>query len=124
MAILNYLGDAYQVFAASANGIASTCRGVFGALLPIAARHMYSALGIHWAGSLLAFISLRMAVIPFVLVRYGDRIRGNSRFCQDLKEVNEKEAAVEEEDRKQSEMDLHQDRRERTARDRYSIDGR
>jgi hypothetical protein len=108
MAILNYLTDAYKVFAASANGIASTCRSVFGALLPLAARPMYSTLGIHWAGSLLAFISLGMAVIPFVFIRYGDRIRANSRFCQYLKEVDEKEAAEEERDRRQSEMELHQ----------------
>jgi hypothetical protein len=96
MAILNYLTDAYQVFAASANGIASTCRSVFGALLPLAARPMYRALGIHWAGSLLAFISLAMAAIPFVFIRYGDRIRANSRFCLYLKEMNEKEEEAEE----------------------------
>ncbi len=108
MAILNYLTDAYQVFAASANGIASTCRSVFGALLPLAARPMYTTLGIHWAGSLLAFISLGMAVIPFVFIGNGDRIRENSRFCQFLKEMNEKEAAEEKEDRRQSEMTVRQ----------------
>jgi Major Facilitator Superfamily len=108
MAMLNYLTDAYQVFAASANGIASTCRSIFGALLPLAAKPMYTKLGIHWAGSLLAFISLGMAVIPFVFIRYGDRIRENSRFCQHLKELNEKEAAEEEEEKRRSEMTLHQ----------------
>lgn len=74
---------------------------------------MYTALGIHWAGSLLAFISLGMAVIPFVFIRYGDRIRESSRFCQYLREANEKEAAEEaaeaEEDRRQSEMTLRQE---------------
>ncbi len=107
MAILNYLTDAYQVFAASANGIASTCRSVFGALLPLAARPMYSSLGIHWAGSLLAFLSLGMAAIPFVFIKYGDRIRASSRFCQYLKELNEKGAAEEEEEeegRRRSQM--------------------
>ena len=107
MAILNYLTDAYQVFAASANGIASTCRSVFGALLPLAARPMYSSLGIHWAGSLLAFLSLGMAAIPFVFIKYGDRIRASSRFCQYLKELNEEGAAQEEEEeegRRRSQM--------------------
>jgi hypothetical protein len=109
MAILNYLTDAYRVFAASANGIASTCRSIFGALLPLAARPMYTKLGIHWAGSLLGFVSLGMAVIPFVFIKYGDRIRANSRFCQYLKEMNEKEAAEEEEERRQSEMILREE---------------
>lgn len=108
MAILNYLTDAYKVFAASANGIASTCRSVFGAFLPLAARPMYNTLGIHWAGSLLAFISLGMAVIPFVFIKYGDRIREKSRFCQYLKEMDEKSAAEEEEDQRQSTKTLPQ----------------
>ena len=102
MAILHYLTGSYQVFAASANGIASTGRCVLGALSPLAPKPMYTKLGIRWAGSLLAFLGLDMTVIPLVTVRYGDRIRGGSRFCQYLKEMDEEEAAAEE-DRRQSE---------------------
>ncbi|KAL8676798.1 MAG: hypothetical protein Q9224_007250, partial [Gallowayella concinna] len=58
MALINYVGDAYEVFAASAMAATSACRSIFGAVLPIAARPMYQSLGIAWASSLLGFASL------------------------------------------------------------------
>lgn len=96
MAMLNYLSDGYKTFAASAQGIASTCRATFGALLPLAAKPMFNALGVDWACTLLAFLSLGMAVIPFVFIKFGDRIRANSRFCQELKRMEDEEAEREE----------------------------
>ncbi|KAL8902647.1 MAG: hypothetical protein Q9207_004503 [Kuettlingeria erythrocarpa] len=86
MALLNYVTDAYEIFAASALAATSACRSIFGAVLPIAARPMYSNLGIAWASSLLAFLSLGMSIIPFAFIRYGDRIRANSKFCQELRQ--------------------------------------
>ncbi|KAL8801464.1 MAG: hypothetical protein Q9182_004430 [Xanthomendoza sp. 2 TL-2023] len=86
MALINYVGDAYEVFAASAMAATSACRSIFGAVLPIAARPLYAGLGIAWASSLLGFLSLGMCVIPFAFIAYGDRIRANSKFCQELKE--------------------------------------
>lgn len=101
MALLNYLTDAYEVFAASAQGIASTCRSVCGVLLPLASHRMFSKLGIAWACSLLAFLSMGMAIIPFAFIWYGDQIRANSKFCQHLKEMKTAEA----EERVQEEAD-------------------
>lgn len=92
MAFLNYLTDAYEIFAASAMAAASTCRSLFGALLPLAARPMYETLGVAWATSLLGFLSLGMAIIPFAFIKYGDRIRANSKFCQYLAETKRVEA--------------------------------
>ena len=92
MAMINYLTDAYGTYSASAQGIASTTRSIFGALLPLGAEPMYRNLGVHWASSLLAFLSLAMAIIPFAFIKYGERIRANSLFCQYLKEMNEKGA--------------------------------
>jgi multidrug resistance protein len=92
MAMLNYLTDAYKTFAASAQGIASTTRAIAGALLPFAAKPMFAKLGVDWACSLLAFLSLGMALIPWMFIRFGDRIRANSRFCQHLKKLDEEEA--------------------------------
>ncbi|KAI4156042.1 MAG: hypothetical protein L6R39_001158 [Caloplaca ligustica] len=86
MALLNYVTDAYEIFAASAMAATSACRSIFGAVLPLAARPMYKNLGIAWASSLLGFLSLAMCIIPFAFIRYGDRIRSNSRFCQELQE--------------------------------------
>lgn len=86
IALLNYLADAYEIFAASAMAATSCSRSIFGAVLPFAGLPMYNKLGIAWASSLLGFLSLAMTVVPFVFIKYGDRIRGGSHFCQELKE--------------------------------------
>lgn len=102
MALLNYLSDAYLTFAASAQGMASTCRSIGGAVLPIAGRRMFMNLGIDWACSLLAFLALGVAVIPFVFIRYGDRIRANSKFCQELKKMMEEQAEGERKEKRRA----------------------
>ena len=84
MALINYLTDAYTIYAASANAASSTTRSIFGAALPFAAAPMYKNLGVHWATSLLGFISLFMAMIPFFFIKYGKKIRANSKLCQEL----------------------------------------
>ncbi|EMC92190.1 hypothetical protein BAUCODRAFT_77741 [Baudoinia panamericana UAMH 10762] len=89
MGQLNYIVDAYEVFAASATGAAACTRAVFGVVLPFAAAPMYDRLGVAWACSTLAFLSLLMSLIPFVFIRFGDRIRANSKFCQELKRKKE-----------------------------------
>lgn len=85
MALLNYITDAYEVYAASGMAATSFSRSIFGALLPLAANRMYTTLGISWASSLLGFLSLAMCGIPFAFLKYGDKIRANSRFCNELK---------------------------------------
>ena len=86
MGELNYLVDAYEVFAASAFGAASASRSIFGVVLPFAAKPMYTRLGVAWACSLFGFMSLLMSLIPFIFIKYGDRVRANSKFCQELKQ--------------------------------------
>ncbi|KAL8702952.1 MAG: hypothetical protein Q9201_003881 [Fulgogasparrea decipioides] len=100
-ALLNYVADAYKIFAASGLAATSACRSIFGAVLPIAARPMYDNLGIAWASSLLGFLSLGMCIIPFAFIKYGDRIRANSKFCQELRE----QEAEHEHERKRDESD-------------------
>jgi len=91
MAMLNYLSDAYMTFAASAQGIASTCRSLLGVLLPLAAPTMFRNLGIAWACSTLGFLSLFLGLVPLLFIIYGEKIRANSKFCQELKAQREKE---------------------------------
>ncbi|KAF2874227.1 major facilitator superfamily domain-containing protein [Massariosphaeria phaeospora] len=98
MALLNYLVDAYALYAASAMAASSLSRSVFGAVLPFAARPMYRAMGVPWATSLLGFLSLALCVIPFVFVRWGARMRERSPFCRDLK--RREEEALEEDERR------------------------
>ncbi|KAK6592017.1 major facilitator superfamily transporter [Botrytis cinerea] len=91
IALLNYLTDAYEVFAASAMAASSCCRSLAGAVLPFAAKPMYTKLGVPWASSLLAFLSLLMCGVPVIFTWKGDRIREGSVFCQELKERKIKE---------------------------------
>jgi len=93
MALLNYLTDAYEIFAASAMAASSCARSIAGAVLPFAAAPMYHRLGVPWASSLLAFLSLGMCVIPFLFLWKGDRIREGSKFCTSLREKKAKELA-------------------------------
>lgn len=85
MSLINYIVDAYEVFAASALGAASASRSIFGVVLPFAARPMYSSLGVAWACTLLALLSALMCLVPFIFIKYGEKMRENSRFCKELK---------------------------------------
>ncbi|KAH7406976.1 major facilitator superfamily domain-containing protein [Phaeosphaeria sp. MPI-PUGE-AT-0046c] len=91
MALLNYLVDAYEIFAASAMAAASLSRSSFGAILPFAAKPMYEAMGIAWATSLLGFFSLALCVVPFVFVKWGGKMRERSPFCQYLRQKKKEE---------------------------------
>jgi ABC-type Co2+ transport system permease subunit len=91
MALLNYLVDAYEIFAASAMAAASLSRSSFGAILPFAAKPMYRAMGVAWATSLLGFFSLALCVVPFVFVKWGGKMRERSPFCQYLRQKKREE---------------------------------
>ncbi|KAH8678236.1 major facilitator superfamily domain-containing protein [Xylariales sp. PMI_506] len=86
MALLNYLTDAYDVFAASANAIASTTRSLFAVVLPFATTPMFSRLGIAGSCSLLGGLSAMMCVIPYIFIWKGEQIRARSKFCIALKQ--------------------------------------
>lgn len=103
MALTNYIVDAYQIFAASALAASSCSRSLLGALLPFATNKMFDSLGVPWACSLLGFISLALGLVPFVFIRFGDKIRANSKFCQQLAEERRKIQADEERRQKKKE---------------------
>lgn len=84
ISLLNYLTDAYDIFAASAQASSAFSRSIFAVLLPLAANPMYSRLGVAWTSSLLGFLSLLMAITPFFFIKYGDSLRRRSPFCQEL----------------------------------------
>ncbi len=61
---------------------------------------------VAWATTLLGFLSLAMSIIPFIFIRYGDKIRANSKFCQYL--LQQKQAQQEDaESEKQSPVEEH-----------------
>ena len=75
-----YLIDAFTVHAASAVAALVVLRSVVGAVLPLAGQKMYDALGNGWGNSLLAFIALALVPVPFLFLRFGQRLRENSHY--------------------------------------------
>jgi hypothetical protein len=61
----------------AANGF---LRYLFGAVFPLFTLQMYRGLGIAWATSLLAFVSVLLLPIPWVLFKYGHKIRSRSTY--------------------------------------------
>ena len=83
MAVVNYMTDAYEKYAASALSAASLGRNSFGAFLPLASYSLFTNLGFGWAGSLLGFIGLALSLVPVVLVLKGPEIRRRSPFMRE-----------------------------------------
>jgi MFS family permease len=75
-----YLIDSFTIYAASALATNTVVRSLFGAVLPLASQPLYGRLGLGWGNSLLAFIALALSPVPFVLMKYGERIRTSPRF--------------------------------------------
>ncbi|KAH6997195.1 major facilitator superfamily domain-containing protein [Ilyonectria destructans] len=99
MALLNYLTDAYEIFAASANAAASCCRSLFAVVLPLATTHMFRRLGVAGACSLLGGLSALMCFIPFIFIWKGPSIRSRSPFCIALRDRKEEMLRKAEEDK-------------------------
>ncbi|KAH6672223.1 benomyl/methotrexate resistance protein [Halenospora varia] len=70
-----YLVDCYGQYAASALAANTVVRSIFGCILPLAGPPMYTALGLGWGNSLLAFVALAFSPTPFIFFTYGERIR-------------------------------------------------
>lgn len=78
---MNYLIDSYTLYAASVLAANAVLRSVFGAVFPIVSIWMYDRLGIHWAPSIPAFLSLVFMPFPFVFYKYGAVVRGKCRYA-------------------------------------------
>ncbi|KAI4216394.1 MAG: hypothetical protein LQ351_001404 [Letrouitia transgressa] len=81
---LNYIVDAYLMFAASAIAANTFLRSICGAVFPLFATYMFDGLGVEWAGSLLGFVALALVPIPVAFWKYGARIRQKSKFAPTL----------------------------------------
>lgn len=81
LSVTSYLVDSYLMFAASALAANTVLRSLFGAAFPLFTLDMYEALGIHWASSIPAFLSLACVPLPFIFYKYGARIRGKCAYA-------------------------------------------
>jgi MFS family permease len=86
LSIMNYLIDAYTIFAASVLAANAVMRSCFGAAFPLFTTQMYKNLGIHWASSIPAFLALACVPFPFLFVKYGAAIRARCKFAAEAEE--------------------------------------
>lgn len=80
-AMILYLSDTYKRYAASAQAAASTTRSLAAVGLPFAASELYQGLGVRQAGSVLAFASGAMAIIPFMFLIFRRMLKAESAFA-------------------------------------------
>lgn len=78
---MNYIVDAYLMIAASALSSSTVVRSLAGAAFPLFASQMYEKLNPRWATTLLGCIALVMVPIPVVLIKFGPRLRAQSKYA-------------------------------------------
>ncbi|KAJ5579990.1 Major facilitator superfamily domain general substrate transporter [Penicillium hispanicum] len=78
--MMNYLIDSYTIFAASVLAAAAIFRSVVGAVFPLFTEQMYHGLGIHWASSIPAFMTLVCLPFPLIMYRYGAALRMKCKY--------------------------------------------
>ncbi|KAI1866426.1 hypothetical protein JX265_007727 [Neoarthrinium moseri] len=78
---MQYIGDAYHHSnVASASSANSLARYTFAAAFPFFCIQMYQKLGTGWATSILGFLALLQLPVPWVLSKYGKRLRALSKY--------------------------------------------
>ena len=96
LSIMNYLIDAYTIYAASVLAANSVLRSLFGAVFPLFTTYMYRNLGIHWASSIPAFLALACVPFPFLFYKFGARIRMSCKFSRESEELMQRLQAAHE----------------------------
>ena len=81
LSLLNYIVDAYLMFAASAIAANTFMRSIFGGIFPLFATYMFDGMGIEWAATLLGCVALVLVPMPIVFYMFGKKIRGKSKFA-------------------------------------------
>jgi len=78
MPAISYLVDVFTVYAASAMAASTVLRSLAAAFIPLSSQKMYAQMGYGWGNSMLAFVACALIPIPFLFIKYGERIRNNS----------------------------------------------
>lgn len=87
---MNYLIDSYVIYAASVLAASAVIRSLFGAAFPLFTTYMYKDLGVHWASSIPAFLSLACMPFPYLFWRYGATIRAKCKYAAEAASVLER----------------------------------
>ncbi|KAK7193714.1 hypothetical protein DPSP01_000270 [Paraphaeosphaeria sporulosa] len=82
---LNYLVDAYLMFAASAIAANTFLRSIFGAVFPLFAQQMFNGMGIQYAATLLGCVAAVLVPVPIWFYLRGAKIREKSAYAPTFK---------------------------------------
>lgn len=81
LGVMSYLIDSYTIYAASVLAANALLRSLFGAVFPLFTTCMYNGLGIHWASSIPAFLTVACLPFPFILYKFGRQIRERCKYA-------------------------------------------
>ncbi|KAK0875385.1 hypothetical protein LTR87_010783 [Friedmanniomyces endolithicus] len=95
---LNYLIDAYLMFAASAIAANTFLRSLCGAIFPLFATYMIEGMGVQWAGTFLGLLGFCLVPLPVIFYLKGAKIRERSHFAPTFPMVNQANAGPTEHD--------------------------
>ncbi|KAF2447743.1 major facilitator superfamily [Karstenula rhodostoma CBS 690.94] len=82
---LNYLVDAYLMFAASAIAANTFLRSICGAVFPLFAQQMFNGMGIQYAATLLGCVAAVLVPVPIWFYFRGAKIREKSAYAPTFK---------------------------------------
>ncbi|KAJ9644402.1 uncharacterized protein PV06_06333 [Exophiala oligosperma] len=114
LAGINYLIDAYTIYAASVLAASAVLRALFAAVFPLFTTYMFDNLGIHLASTIPAILAAACTPFPFIFYKYGKSIRMKCKYAAHAHEVMSQirarqKAVQEEEERENEEEKLAQD---------------
>lgn len=75
-----YIVDAFGIHAVSASAAMLAFRNATAAILPLLGSPLFDKLGEGWGGAVLGFIALALVPVPVLYVRYGERLRKQSKL--------------------------------------------
>lgn len=81
--LMAYVVDAFGIYSASSITALIVTRCLMGTFLPLAAQPAIRGLGYGWGMSMFAAISVATMPIPVLILRYGQKWRGFSKYSRD-----------------------------------------
>lgn len=77
-----YVEDSYMVFSASALASVGLVKNLAGAGFPLFGRQLFTNAGYNWAGTILGCLAILLVPVPFILERFGTRLRAQSPYAR------------------------------------------
>jgi len=91
MAVVVYFSDVYTPYGVVASALAANTllRYILASAFPLFSVQMFQKLGVQWAASLLGFLSVLLAVMPFAFYRWGPVLRRRSAYSSGMLKVEQ-----------------------------------